>query len=235
MHNIPGVYLVYRSSFLVVYQETMTGTGEQGELGSPSLGLGSGRATPRDEILDDSHQEILRRKAMVESEGRAVIQEFEALLKEKTKVKSRLTSTKTATENDLKNEAHSTNKSYLHITFIKSMLDVKQEILGKKKALLDRIFGEIIAIIDAYDSGTVNGRQWEEAQNFKESFTREWAEETQRLRQFGEYMTKMSDKITGSQEMDWRGGRDRMYIPQERWRGRTDLDPGMITEETIKF
>ena len=69
----------------------MTGTGEQGELGSPSSGLGLGRATPRDEILDDSHQEILRRKAMVESEGRAVIQEFEALLKEKTKVKSRLT------------------------------------------------------------------------------------------------------------------------------------------------
>ena len=121
----------------------MTETGEQGGLESPKSGLSLRGVTRgvRDEFHDDSHQEILRGTDMIESEGQEVLQEFNDLLRKKTGVKSRFTSTKTATENDLKNEERNTNKTHLHVTFLKSMLDMKLETLGKEKALLDKIFG----------------------------------------------------------------------------------------------
>ena len=103
------------------------------------------------------------------------------------------------------------------------MLDVKLEPLGKEKTLLDQIFGDILGIIDMYDCRPANERQWEEVQNYKGLFTKEWAEETRKFTQFRNYLTQMGDKLLGSQEVgpDRRGGRDR-YVPQARWRPGSD-------------
>ena len=132
---------------------------------------------------------------MIESEAPEIKKEFNDLIKKKTGIKSRFTSTKSATENNLKNEERNTKKTQLHVTFIKSMLDMKLETLGKEKTLLDQIFGDIICIIDMYDCGPANERQWEEAQNYKGLFTKEWAEETRKFTQFRDYLTQMGDKL----------------------------------------
>ena len=81
------------------------GSGEQGLLGSLPSGQRSGEAMPRnpEDEFYDSHREILRGKEIITAEGQAVLDEFETLIKEKSRVKSRRTSLKSARENDLKN------------------------------------------------------------------------------------------------------------------------------------
>ena len=174
------------------------GSEDQGLLGSSPSGQRSAATMPgslEDEFYD-SHT-ILRGKEILLAEGQSTLDEFEVLLKDKSKVKPRLTSMKTATENDLKNAGISTaSRSYLHNTMITSMLDMKHETLGKEKAKLNRIFTKIIAIIEAYDSSPAQGREWKEVENFKE-----WREEGQKFSQFGEHLIQMSNKVIWGQDM----------------------------------
>ena len=102
------------------------------------------------------------------------------------------------------------------------MLNVKLETTSREKALLDEVFGEIISIIDMYDCGPEEGRQCEEAQIYKGSFQKEWAEGAKKFSQFRDYLTLMGEKLLGIQEAEpeRRGGRDR-YVPHTRWRPRS--------------
>ena len=115
------------------------GSEGQGLLDTSSSGQGSG-TTSTGNLADElySSRPILRGKEIIEAEGQTTLDEFEALLKDKSRVKSRLKSMKSATENDLKNAGISTaSRSFLHNTMIKSMLDRDQETLAKQKAELD--------------------------------------------------------------------------------------------------
>ena len=120
-----------------------------------------------------SHQ-VLKGRQIIDADGEDTVGEFNALLKEKAKVKSRLTSMKTSTDNDLNRaEINSADKSSLHNTMVKSLLDMKQEMLAEEKIELDRIFTDLIAVIEACYTGPYEGSQWEKMEKFKDTFHNE--------------------------------------------------------------
>ena len=104
----------------------------------------------------------------------------------------------------------------MHNTMVKSLLDMKQEMLAKEKIELDRIFTDLIAVIEACYTSPYQGSQWEEVEKFKDIYHKEWDIEGRRVHQFSYTLQEMSDRVTGGQDTGAERRANRIYTPPPR-------------------